>query len=87
MDMRKILFALFIGFLFYALPMQAQKSIEGKYDSENNTFITKDTSYWIDFFQGNVARISSNGLFGLIDKKVKFYVHLNMTSFMIFKMV
>ena len=67
MDMRKILFALFIGLLFYASPMQAQKSIEGKYDSKTYLFITNDSTYWIDFFQGDRARISSNGLFGFMD--------------------
>ena len=58
--------------------MQAQKIIQGKYDSQNNTFITKDTSYWIDFLQGDVARISSNDCLVLWILQEKFYVNPNM---------
>jgi hypothetical protein len=45
----------------------AQGKIAGSYNSKTNTFETENTDYWIDYFEGNVCRISNNGLFGLID--------------------
>lgn len=56
-----------ILFLLIPLTMSAQTSIKGTYDSINKLFITNEKSFWIDFFKGRIAKISKNGLIGLVD--------------------
>lgn len=47
--------------------MYAQTNIKGVFNSNSNLFITEDKNYWIDFFDKGVAKISNNGLMGLMD--------------------
>lgn len=47
--------------------INAQVKIKGKYSSNTCTFVTKDKTYWIGFFDKGVARLFKKGYVGLID--------------------
>lgn len=63
-----------IKYIFYILLylsniyiLQAQNKIEGIYKPNKQIFETEDKTYWIDFFNNGIARISKDGYFGLVD--------------------
>ena len=62
---KSLLTALFVNITLFTL--QAQNRIEGIYNAEEKTFITKDDTYWMDYFSKGVARISRDGYVGLAD--------------------
>lgn len=47
--------------------MNAQNKIPGVFNAVSKIFETDDKTYWIDFFENDVARIYKDGYVGLID--------------------
>lgn len=63
MTITKYIFFLIITFNF----MNAQNKIVGVFNPVSETFETDNKTYWIDFFENEVARIYKDGYVGLID--------------------
>ncbi|NOQ71046.1 MAG: hypothetical protein GQ574_03530 [Crocinitomix sp.] len=61
----------FLFFLLISNLLYGQELIKGKYDSESNLFQQKGNSYWISEFEGDFAKFSKSGYYGIINKQGK----------------
>lgn len=62
-------FSLGVFVLLFALTSFGQKIIPGEFDVEKCRFRPVDSSYFVNWFVGELATFSKNGFFGVIDKK------------------
>lgn len=61
-------FSLCVFVLFYALTSFGQKHIPGEFDAKSGTYQPQDSTYFVNWFVGELATFSQNGYFGVIAK-------------------